>query len=178
MKVEKIVNKREMASILGISEPTLSVWQREGMPYVKNSGQGASNHYRTAEVIKWMIARETKSSAPENEGDRQRLARLQGDLIEISLAEKRRTLIPSSEIEPAWGALVVSARQSLLNLPVRLAPLVVGMTDVDQVRDLLDEQVHDALAKLAGDEPGTGGDDAAGAGTMGAAGADPALEVG
>jgi phage terminase Nu1 subunit (DNA packaging protein) len=173
----KVVNKREMASILGVSERTLTEWQKEGMPFVKGEERGNSIYYQTPEVIEWMIARE-KARAPGQEGERDRLARLQGDVLEMTLAEKRRTLILASEIEPAWNAMVVSARQSLLTLPLRLAPILVGMTDVDQVRDLLDEQVHDALAKLAGGDAGAGGDDTAGPSELGASGADPAFAVG
>lgn len=168
-----LVNKVELAAIVGVSERTLTEWQREGLPFVR-AERGASNHYDTAEVIKWMLAREAKARSPDQEGERDRLARLQGDMLELTIGEKRQTLIPSAEIEPAWSALVVAARQSLLAMPVRLAPIVIGMTDVDQVRELLDEQVNDALAKLAG----VGGDAGASTGAVGATEEDPAVRVG
>lgn len=176
----KVVNKRDMASILGVSEATLTDWQRKGMPHVKSAGRGRSNHYQTAKVIAWMIAREV-AQTPAGESARDRHARLQGDVLELELAAKRREFVPVTEIRPAWVSFVTSARQALMTVPVRLAPLLTTMDQVDAIRELLTEELRAALTKLAhddDDEPGTAGDGAGGPPTLGATTADPSIRVG
>lgn len=175
----KLVNKRTLAALLGKSERVLTEWQREGLPFVASTGRGRANHYQVPRVIDWLVAREL-AKQPGQEGDRQRLARLQGDMLEITLAEKRGELIPASIIEPAWAAMVINSRQSLLSMPARVAPMLASISDVDQTRELLDEQVHDALKKLAPDErePGTVGTDVAGPQALGPTGADPPVHLG
>lgn len=175
----KVVNKREMASILGVTERTLSEWQKLGLPFVRGKGRGSSNHYQTPKVIEWMVAREV-SQTPAGESARDRHARLQGDVLEITLAEKRRELIPAAEVEPEWNASVVAARQALLTVPLRVAPLLSTMGgSVDAIRELLAEAISDALTRLANDdESGAPGHGEAGPPSVGAATADPAVRLG
>lgn len=177
MASSKTVNKRTLAAMLGVTERTLTHWQAEGLPFIAGTGRGKSNFYAVPQVIAWMVAREVAKAGAES--GRDRVARLQGDLLEIELAAKHGTLIPAAEIEPAWTSLVVAARQALLAMPARAAPLLVNLADADQAREILDEQVRDALTKLAADdEPGPAGGTTARASALGAAVADPAVAVG
>lgn len=143
----RIVNQREMAEILDVSAKSVSLWQREGLPIALETENGVENQYDTGAVIRWYVAREVAKATGESEKDR--LARLQGDKIELEIAEKRRELIPASEIEPAWIGQVLAAREALLTIPARVAPLLAHMDSAEAMRDLLDEQIEDALTKLA-----------------------------
>lgn len=60
------VNKKELSSIFGVSERTLTQWQKQGLPVEKQGGRGQSNTYETVDVIKWYNARET-SPKPSKE---------------------------------------------------------------------------------------------------------------
>jgi phage terminase Nu1 subunit (DNA packaging protein) len=146
-----IVNKASLAEIIGYSEETLTTWQKAGLPMVYQSGRGASNQYDTEQVIAWMIARELAKVQVESQKDR--LSRLQGDKVELEIAEKRGQLIPVDQIEPAWAAMVASARSYLRSQPDRLAHLLEVTDGVDAKRDLLMEAFDDALRKLSEYEP-------------------------
>lgn len=143
----RIVNQREMAEILDVSAKSVSLWQRDGLPIALETENGVENQYDTGAVIRWYVAREVAKGANETEKDR--LNRLQGDKIELEIAEKRRELIPASEIEPAWAGMILAAREALLSIPDRIAPLLAHLDGVDAMRDLLSEQIEDALLKLA-----------------------------
>lgn len=143
----RIVNQRELAEILDVSAKSVSLWQREGLPIALETDNGVENQYDTGAVIRWYVAREVTKGANETEKDR--LNRLQGDKIELEIAEKRRELIPASEIEPAWVGMILAAREALLSIPDRIAPLLAHLDGVDAMRDLLSEQIEDALLKLA-----------------------------
>jgi terminase small subunit / prophage DNA-packing protein len=150
----KIVNKAALSEIIGVSERTLTDWQRDGLPVVYAGERGESNQYDTEQVIAWMIAREVGKVQVESQKDR--LSRLQGDKVELEIAEKRGLLIPVEQIEPAWTAMVASARSYLRSQPDRLAQLLEVTDGVEAKRDLIAETFDEVLLKLAEYEPAAG----------------------
>jgi len=143
----RIVNQRELAEVLDYSAKSISLWQRDGLPVLLETETGLDNQYDIAAVHRWLMAREIARKVGESEKDR--LNRLQGDKLELEIAEKRALLIPTSEIEPAWVAMVLAAREALLSMPARVASIVVQMDGADQVRDFLEMEMEEALKKLA-----------------------------
>lgn len=127
----KLVNKRELALILGVSERSLTEWQRNGLPIALDAGRGASNQYDTANVIAWMIARELSGAAKETH--RERLDRLQGDKIEMDLAKARGVLVPIEEVEPAIAQFVLDAVAVLEGLPEKYAPILDAADGLDAI---------------------------------------------
>lgn len=142
----KIVNKRELAQIQGVSERTLTEWQREGLPMVVNAGRGASNQYDTAAVIAWRIAREINGAQKESPKDR--LDRLRGDQIERQMAVDARELIPSAEIEPALGQFIADAVALMTSLPDKYAPLLGEVAGPDAIHALLEEMIEELRQQL------------------------------
>jgi terminase small subunit / prophage DNA-packing protein len=143
----RIVNQRELSEILGISQKSLSLWVRDGLPVQLETEAGLANQYDTEAVINWYVAREVSKHSKETEKDR--LSRLQGDKIELELATMRSMLIPADQIEPAWTGMVVAFRQTLRSLSTRLSHLLVGKDNPDAIRVMLDEEIDLALNKLA-----------------------------
>lgn len=85
-----LVNKRQLSEILGVSERSLTDWQKEGLPvasYADNRGQ--ANEYESSEVIRWMVQREIERLNKEKPRDR--LDRLKADAIELDIKENGRT---------------------------------------------------------------------------------------
>ena len=127
-----IVNKANLAILLGVSEETLTRWQSQGLPIVFRAERGLSHQYDTAKVIAWMIQR--KLQKVEDESPKDRLSRLQGDRVEIEIEEKLSNLVPASEIKPFWAAMVASTKDFLDQQPERLAQLMEA-TEGMEARD-------------------------------------------
>lgn len=143
----KLVNKRELAQILGVSERTLTEWQRDGLPIVINAGRGASNQYDTAAVIQWRIAREINGASKESPKDR--LDRLRGDQVELELAETRRQLVNLAEIEPALGQFFSDAVALMASMPDKYAPLLSEVaTDPDAIHAALEDLIEELRQQL------------------------------
>ena len=147
----RICNQRELSEITGVSQVSLWTWGKEGMPLLRAGATGEENQYDTEAVIRWMIDREVAKLGREDQ--KERLARLQGDKIEMELAVSRGELVPAAMIEPTWSSIVTAVRQALLSIPVRLAPLLEVTPGVDAKRALIEEEVHDVLLKLSSDDP-------------------------
>lgn len=175
-----LVNKHDLSELLGISERTLTAWQKAGMPMQPRGVRGEPNGYSVPKVIRWWIKREV--AKVQDEQPRDRLARVQGDEVELKLAERRGELIPKAAIRPAWLGHIVATRQALRALPAALAPAMAQLEGVDELRDFLAEAIDEALTKLAADDdddkPGTKGATAGSARVLGATAEDAAVGVG
>lgn len=142
----KIVNKRDLAQILGVSERTLTEWQRQGMPLVLVTGRGSSNQYDTAAVIAWRIAREVNGAEKESQKDR--LDRLRGDQIERQMAVEARELIPAAEISPALGQFISDAVALIAGIPDKYAPIIEAAGSLDAQHAVLEDMVDELRMML------------------------------
>ena len=71
------------------------------------------------------------------------------ELAELRLAEQRGDLISVAAVEGVWSAMLASAREHLLQVRARLAPLLAAETDVFKIEQLLEAEHRKALEALA-----------------------------
>jgi terminase small subunit / prophage DNA-packing protein len=144
-----IVNKRDLADVTGVSERTLSEWQKAGLPILNVGSRGQENEYDTAEVIKWMINREISRSRTQTPKDR--LDSIRADEIELRLAERCGQLIDALEAETMWRTVITTARIELLAFVEGLkSDMKVKGIDVEEFN--IDRSVSDVLTRLENPE--------------------------
>lgn len=73
----------------------------------------------------------------------------QAELTEIELAERRATLIDARKVAAWWTKIVTNAKQNLLALPSRAAPLVMACKTMEQARAEIENLVNEALDTLS-----------------------------
>ncbi len=142
----RIVGQTEIANIFGVTARTITEWQAAGMPVAVQGGPGVPGEYDSAACIRWLVEREVRKVQGENPKDR--LARLQGDDLEMKLAHQRGKLIDTATVEPAMRAAIVSARERICGEPSRMAILLEGLDRAGReakLRALFDE----VLVKLS-----------------------------
>lgn len=143
----RIIGQTEIAAIFGVTPRTINEWQDAGMPVAIQGGPGVPGEYDSEACIRWRVEREVaKVQGPETPKDR--LARLQGDDLEMKIAQQRGKLIDTAAVEPAMRAAIVSARERIRNEPGRIATLLEGLDHAARearLRDLFDE----VLTKLS-----------------------------
>jgi len=143
----RIVGQENIASIFGVSARSITDWQVAGMPIAVQGGPGVPGEYDSEACIRWMVDREVrKVSGPELPKDR--LARLQGDDLEMKLERERGKLIEVSAVEPVMRAAIVSARERVRSEPARLAVALEGKTKAER-EAVLRELFDDVLTKLS-----------------------------
>lgn len=146
----KIVNQTELAEIIGVTDVTLWEWQKAGMPVLERGARGTANRYDTAQVFRWCMEREA-ARAGKGESQRDREARLRGDMLEIELAKSRGVLVPAPEIEPVWTNRVMTAAALLSSRASRLAGLLEATPGIEAKRALLREEDAAFLNQLGVD---------------------------
>ncbi len=74
----------------------------------------------------------------------------EANLAEMREAEERGTLIRVDAVRAAWAAKITGARDSLLQIPSRLAPVLAAETDLVAVTSLIESELRQALSDLSG----------------------------
>jgi hypothetical protein len=147
-----IVNKGQLAEIIGKAENTLTTWQYEGLPIRSKGGRGSTNQYDTAEVIEWMIQRAL--AGERSESGRERRDRLEADRLELMIAKETGQLVAASEIEPLWANAILAARNEFLLGTEKLKTIMDSHYGIDCDIDLLNGHIREILARLAEHTPG------------------------
>lgn len=88
---------------------------------------------------------------------RSRREAAEAELAEMDLATKRGELIHVKAVELVWSAALASAREHLLQVRARLAPLLAVETETFQIEQLLDLENNKALNVLCGVQLPTSG---------------------
>lgn len=88
--------------------------------------------------------------------ERARLTHHQANIAALDEKEKSGELVRRSDVVAEVSEAVANCRAKLLTLPNKLATVVIGMQDTQEVRGALQAGVHEALDELhnqyAGDE--------------------------
>ena len=143
----RVVNKKELSEIIGVSERTLTDWQDKGMPIKVDAGRGKSNEYDTQDVIEWRV--QFVSSGYQRESAKDRLDRLNGDLKELELAEKSGMYVMADDAEWALESVILSARSELMRLARKLKKHLKRNYELDGELKELQGLTNPVLARLA-----------------------------
>jgi phage terminase Nu1 subunit (DNA packaging protein) len=164
MKSGKIVNKSELAEILGISERTLTSYQKNGLPIEIEGGRGNSHQYDTKEVIDWFIDWRLKKLGGPNtdngekynfEEERARLTFHQANREALKEEEEKGSLIPAEHVarqdaekNKAFVQLI-DQLPDILERDHALPPDVIShvVSGLDDFRNLCAEALANATAE-------------------------------
>lgn len=88
--------------------------------------------------------------SPDEDRDTARTRReiAEANLAELREAEERGELIRVDAIRSALAGMIASTRDSLLQIPARVAPVLAAEPDAASVHDTLTREIHQALAQL------------------------------
>ena len=80
---------------------------------------------------------------------RARLYRAKADIAEVERAQLAGDLVEVDDIEQAWIDMVTIVKTRLLTIPTKMAPRLALINSPTRIRELLDGDIHAALAELA-----------------------------
>jgi len=147
-----LVNKRELADILGCDEGSLTRWAKQGMPVLMKQRGAAGYKYETAAVIAWFEARHKSDDPPTDyDTERTRKVKLEADILALEKAQLEGHLIPSEKVEASWIGMISAFRATMIAIPYKYAPLVAGKSFIE-VETLLTDAIHAALEEVSNDD--------------------------
>lgn len=142
----------DIADWLGISSRRVAELQAEGV-LPKGDAKAAVRAY--CAHIRPAAGRSAaggSDGAQDLDAARVRLLTAQADAREMLNSQMRAETMIGSDVEAVVGAVVEGMRAKSLGLPTRAAPLLVGLTNMAEIRDLLTGLVHETLTELASAE--------------------------
>ena len=74
---------------------------------------------------------------------------------EIAVIEKQKAtgeLIPKEEVKRTWLELVQKVKQKLLSIPNKVAPFVVTVKSINEIKLILQDKLYEALYEISSDE--------------------------
>jgi hypothetical protein len=74
------------------------------------------------------------------------------ELLEIRVESARGKLIPSDEVERAMFSKGRIIRDGILNIPNRVAPLLINVPDPAEIYNILMKELQEVLKELSRDE--------------------------
>lgn len=148
------VNEVELSEYLGLSTRRIRQLVTEGVVVKSQRGRydlkasvlGYVNSIRQAEknkdnnLEKLKIAREAESLTHE------RLKKRKTELEVLNLEKKMHR---SEDVEYFWNAMILAAKSRITAIPVKCAPLLVGLEDRKEIQTILKREVSEALNELA-----------------------------
>lgn len=85
--------------------------------------------------------------------ERARLIKAKADKTEIEVHALKATYIQAAEVERIWCAIIGAFRAKLLALPSKCSQLIAPLSKPEDIREVLNRQVYEALNELAAYEP-------------------------
>lgn len=159
-----IVNQTELCEILGKTAKTLNAWIDAGLPVLHRGGHGSPNQYDTEQVIGWMIQREIGKLSVHDDGtvynfeaEKARLTHEQAEKVAMENMVRRGHLVDTEKVAGWWASIITNAKQRLLAIPTKAAPLVLGLKTLPEVRDQLETTINEVLLELSTTDPVAGG---------------------
>lgn len=148
------VTEVELAEYLGLSTRRIRQLNTEGVVIKSQRGRydlkasvlGYINSIRQPEnkkdldLEKLNMAKAAESLTHE---------RLKKRITELKVQEMEKKLHRAEDVEYFWNAIIISAKSRLTSIPVKCAPLLVGIEDRKEIQAILKREVADALNELA-----------------------------
>lgn len=79
---------------------------------------------------------------------RARREEAEAELAELKLAEQRGELVRAADVRAAYAKLAAGLRESLLQIPARLAAVLAAESDQAKCHDALQLELHQVLAQV------------------------------
>lgn len=123
-------------------------WERNRDPSNRGWEQPQLVHVEVVEEVPTQVIEDDAAKMTFNEARTLR-ERYQAQLARLEFEEKAGKLVDGESVRREYFKQARVARDNLMNIPDRLAPMLIGRTDLHEVRMLLLEEIHKVCEGLA-----------------------------
>jgi terminase small subunit / prophage DNA-packing protein len=167
----QIVSRAGISEMWGVALTTVDAWVRAGCPVVQRGSRGVEWAFNTADVAKWRENRAAEQAVGKGPLDEEELKKrklaAETALAELELAKAKALVAPLDQVERMVSRAFAEVRTGVRNVPGRVVSLLIGETDERRFKQVLREELDQALealanADLAGSDEEGDGDEADG----------------
>ena len=148
------VTEAELAEYLGVTTRRIRQLSQEGIAIKSQRGKydlktSVQNYIGTLKdkdknknenLEKLKIAKEAETLTHE---------KLKKRKTELQVLQMEKKMHTSEDVEHFWNAMVLTAKSRLTAIPVKVAPILIGLEDRKEIQSILKREVSEALNELA-----------------------------
>ena len=84
--------------------------------------------------------------------NKNKLLKAKAEIAEIEKQKATGELIPKEEVKRTWLELVHKIKQKLLSIPNKVAPVVVTVKNISEIKLILQDKLYEALYEITSDD--------------------------
>jgi phage terminase Nu1 subunit (DNA packaging protein) len=138
----------EILEFFDCDKGTLTKWKNKGA----DAAYLGRNAWDGRALLDWYIEsladREAGKTDPTLLEERRRLIKAKADREELKRDEEKGILINGDNLYSIMYDIAHQRRDSLLNIPNRIAPMVIGVNDTFQVKNIMEKEISYVLTSL------------------------------
>lgn len=161
-----VKNQSHLAELLSVSKAAVCKQVARGMPVTTleaaqawrtanlNPAQRKANRAATTDLCRpEPLTLEDDDPPPDENFQAARTRReiAEANLAELKEAEQQGKVIQVEAVRAAWARRLAGTRDAILQIPIRVAPILAAETSIEQVSILLEAELRQALAELSRD---------------------------
>lgn len=154
------IPKWQAAQLLDVDERSMQRAQARSddpLPIYRPGKRGQSHEYLPSDLVKWKVRQELRKLSVDDDGkvydydaERARLTHHQANKTALEEDTLKGALIPADMVKETWATLVMSFRAKMIGLPNKAAPQIIGVDDLREAEQILQDFIYDALSELSG----------------------------
>jgi phage terminase Nu1 subunit (DNA packaging protein) len=84
--------------------------------------------------------------------NKNKLLKAKAEIAEIEKQKATGELIPKEEVKRTWLELVHKVKQKLLSIPNKVAPVIVTVKNINEIKLILQDKLYEALYEITSDD--------------------------
>ena len=147
-------NIQAIAKLLKLSERRIQQLAKEGI--IPKAERGKYDIVNSVHgYIDYLKAKAGgEFTAEEVLKNKNKLLKAKAELAEIDKMNASGELIPKGEVKKTWLELVHKLKQKLLSIPNKVAPVVVTIKSINEIKLIIQDKIYEALYEISSDERG------------------------
>ena len=145
-------NIQAIAKLLKLSERRIQQLAKEGV--IPKAERGKYDLIGSVQgYIDYLKAKAGgEFTAEEVLKNKNKLLKAKAELAEIDKMKASGELIPKGEVKKSWLELVHKLKQKLLSIPNKVAPVVVTVKSINEIKLILQDKIYEALYEISSDD--------------------------
>ena len=148
------VTEKELAEYLGLSDRRIRQLFKQGIVIKSQRGK----YDLKASVLGYINSLRDKDKNRDETMEKLRLAgeaeklsheKLKKRKTELLVLQAEKKLHAAEDVEYFWNTMILAAKSRLTAIPVKVAPLLVGIEDRKEVQHILKREISDALNEIS-----------------------------
>lgn len=159
LRMELYATQKELSVLINLSPKRIrEIRQAEGIFIPDNKTRKYNLPVCIREYIQYRIQSEASGGSADYEIERAEHERAKKEITRLKLRRLRRESHDAADVEAVIFDMLVRFRSKLLSMPMKLAPMLIGL-DVNEIVKIIKLEVNETLCELSEYNPDDYGTD-------------------